>query len=699
MIGNYFAQLTASKRSSLALLASCAIFTAGCSNMTSTAPDTNSFSTAATLSGRVHGGNQPVVGAAVQLWYAGQAPAAPALAASTVTDSTGAFSFTKDATDGETPTTVNEFSCPTVSGTTNPLVYVVSIGGNTLNDGSSANNTAAVFLGVYDVCNNLGTPHFLHLSEATTAATMVAVQQFFNPAFDTLSADGTGAQKLIVQNVKNTIALLANIADGSVSGTTTLNAATGGTSNINSAVTMNATPEPGKISLLANIMAACVDNASATATPCTTLFNAAVPPVPNTTTNNPVSYAKAKDTLQALFYMLTNPTSTAAGTSNMSTIFGLAGGLSGPYQPALATQPTDWTVAINYSSTSTCGTPTGGSGGFISGPADIGIDNADNLWIANSQASTGNLIEISAAGIPTVCLQVGSGGSKSGGVVDINGNIWTGAGNSVYRYNPSLKTMLAMPAGVAVLGVTTDGNGNIYFSSTNGSLYELPNGTAAPSAVTPVQISSTVGTYPIRLMPDFQGEVNKVANPSNIWVSSGAAFVSEVSPSTSGAAMNGFVTAPLATSGSSYGLSINQINSIFVSAMDTNAVTSLVLHSGSYAAPTGWPFTATSAGIAGPTAISIDGRSNTWLPNNTNGTSTGSISEISDTPTATSPSTGFQRTSSYLNSSRILVIDQAGNIWVAGDGANFITEIVGAAVPLYQPYSMGLTNGRYQAIP
>jgi hypothetical protein len=342
---------------------------------------------------------------------------------------------------------------------------------------------------------------------------MVAAQQFFNPAFDTLSADGTGAQKIIVENLKNTIALLANVADGSVAGTTTLNAATGGTSNINSAVSMNATPEPGKISLLANIMAACVDNASATATPCTTLFNAAVPPVPNTTTNNPVSYAKAKDTLQALFYMLTNPTSTAAGTSNMSTIFGLAGGLSGPYQPALNTQPTDWTVAINYNSTSTCGTPTGGTGGFISGPADIGIDNADNLWIANSQASTGNLVEISAAGIPTVCLQVGSGGSKSGGVVDINGNIWTGAGNSVYRYNPSLKTMLAMPAGVAVLGVTTDGNGNIYFSSTNGSLYELPNGTAAPSAVTPVQISSTVGTYPIRLMPDFQGEVNKVAEP------------------------------------------------------------------------------------------------------------------------------------------------------------------------------------------
>jgi hypothetical protein len=43
----------------------------------------------------------------------------------------------------------------------------------------------------------------------------------------------------------------------------------------------------------------------------------------------------------------------------------------------------------------------------------------------------------------------------------------------------------------------------------------------------------------------------------------------------------------------------------------------------------------------------------------------------------------------------------SGNIWVAGDGgstSNFVTEIVGSAVP-DQPYARGLSNGRFQAVP
>src|ERR1700682_6303322 len=73
MIGNYSARLTGSKRNLLALLASSSlVFSAGCSNMSSTAPVVNSLSTAATLSGKVHGGNQPVIGATVTLWFAGQ---------------------------------------------------------------------------------------------------------------------------------------------------------------------------------------------------------------------------------------------------------------------------------------------------------------------------------------------------------------------------------------------------------------------------------------------------------------------------------------------------------------------------------------------------------------------------------------------------------------------------------------------------
>ena len=113
MIRNYSARLTRSQRNLLALLASSVIFSAGCANMATTAPASNPLSTAATLSGRIHGGNQPVIGATVSLWYAGQngnPGFAPTLAATATTDSTGSFSFAKNAVNSDTlPSPHNQF--------------------------------------------------------------------------------------------------------------------------------------------------------------------------------------------------------------------------------------------------------------------------------------------------------------------------------------------------------------------------------------------------------------------------------------------------------------------------------------------------------------------------------------------------------------------------------------------------------------
>jgi hypothetical protein len=64
---------------------------------------------------------------------------------------------------------------------------------------------------------------------------------------------------------------------------------------------------------------------------------------------------------------------------------------------------------------------------------------------------------------------------------------------------------------------------------------------------------------------------------------------------------------------------------------------------------------------------------------------------------------GFQQSSSF-SGGRTIIVDQSGNVWIAGDGtlanpSNFVTEIVGGGVPVYQPYSVGLANGRFQAMP
>jgi hypothetical protein len=701
MIGNSFARLTGSKRNLLALMASGAVFTAGCANMATTASNTNPLSNAASLSGTIHGGNQPVIGATINLWYAGQkgSPGTPAsIAATTTTDSTGSFSFTKDTTSGNSADngTTDTFSCPLTS---DPLVYVVSKGGNTQNNGDTTqSNAAAAFISVYGTCNELSAANHVNMTEVTTVATMAAVQQFFNPTNENIVADGTGQQYKIVTQLPATIALLADSSAGTAITSTTLNAGSG---NINPAVSVTATPEPGKVNLLANILSACINTANAGTANCTALLTAATPPNSAFTSNFGIGLPPAIDTLQAIYYLLTNPTS--GGSGNQATLFGLAGGLSGPYQPALATQPTDWTIAVNYTSTSTCGTTTGGSGGFISSPIDINIDAADNVWIANSQATTGNLSEISGAGVPTTCVFLGAGGSKGGATIDSSNNVWIGSAANLYRYNPSNGNAVTFPTTVSPIGVTADGLGNVYFSAASG-LYQIPGAASSVGAVTPLQISTNVGPNPVRLMPDFQQTPSApfVTVQGNIFVTSGTTSISEVSPSTGTGNLNGFLTTTITTSGDSYGISLSHDNRLFVSSIDSGAIDGFGLTGGVYTALPGFPYTTPGTiGIATPTSISVDGRLNVWIPNNTNGTGTGSVSELASqgAATALSPSTGFQKDASYLTSGRALAVDQAGNVWVAGDGANFITEIVGAGVPLFQPYSVGLKNGRFQTIP
>jgi hypothetical protein len=703
MIGNYSARLTGSKRNLLALLASSVVFSAGCSNMSSTAPVVNSLATAATLSGTVHGGNQPVIGATVTLWFAGQGltGSTAVKAATTTTDSVGSFSFTKDTTGGHNGTTPN-WSCPSGG---SPLVYVLSQGGNTQNNGvAGQTNTAASFIALYGDCSTVTGANFVYMSEVTTVATMAAVSQFFNPADDTLKADSTGQQRLIMLNLPNTFAILADPATGLANTSKTISATGGG--SIAPGVALTATPEAAKINTLANIISACVNGATSADPACGTLFSAAAPPIPNTTNLNGGNFPTATDTLQALFYIFTNPSN--SNTTNLFTLFGLQPGVGAPYVPSLSAPPTDWTIGISYASTgpsSACAT-----GNFISSPTDINIDALNNVWFGNAQTG-GNLSAISAAGAPLFCVNFDAGASATGGTIDANSpapnvynpNVWFAGPSTMYRYNPNTKATVAFPVGVTPLAITADGAGNVYFTAVagaTGSLYMLPAGASAPSAVAPVEISNTVGPNPLRLMADSQSATPK-ATPGNIWVASGANFVAQVSPTSATGAgiLNGFLTTQYAAPiGTAYGLTIDAAGDIFASAIDTNVIFQLT-RSGATWSPAGgsWPFTSASAGISGPKGIAVDGRANTWIPNS----GSSSISEISFFgPNSLSPVTGFQKNpAGYLNASNALAVDQAGNVWVAGTGNNFITEIVGGAVPLYQPYAVGIAVNRFQSIP
>lgn len=698
MIVKQTPRLATSTRAVSALLASSAVFFAGCSNMASTAPAiTGSDSGAAaqvTLSGHVHGGVQPVTNAIVTLWFAGQKPTAARVAAATTSGTDGTFSFVQDAPGTSESGTSTHFACPTTS-PTNPLVYVTATGGNTQNNGdASQDNTAAAFIGVYGMCNDVTlNSKFITLSEVTTVATMVAVHQFFDPVSETLSWDGTGQQGLLVPYVPSTIGLLADVSTGTAVTSTTLG----------SGPVLTATPEAGKINLLANILAACINTADSSAPGCTGLFANAVPPQPKATadeanTDVPSTFSAATDTMQALYYILTNP---ANGTvSNLKNLFNLPSGVGAPFQPALSAIPTDWNIGITYSSTSTCGS---GGGGFISSPTEINIDAADHVWITNGQASIGNLSLINNDGTPGSCVNFG-GGLNAGGVIDPNGASWVAVGTSIYRYSYGdiLQFPLTAVANPTPIAVAVDGTtGNVFFTATdgtNGTAYVLP--AVAPqtnastgvgpvaTAVAPVQIATNLGPNPIHLMPDSKG---------NIWISSGSSFITELVP---GGSPNTYTSSTFSTGGTnSYGLIVGQFgNFIYTSDYTSGAITEI---DNSTSNSTLWSYTSASAGIASPTTLLVDGQGNSWAANNANNTTgaspLGSISAVTNAPVALSPATGFQRANSILNSSRALAIDQQGNVWVGGDGNNFVTEFVGAAVPLFQPYSLGeiLNNDHY----
>jgi hypothetical protein len=712
----------------VAMLASSAIFTAGCANMATTAAVSDSLpSNAAAITGHVHGGNQPIAFATVTINTAGATAigSAGSVLATTMTadDNAGSFSFIKDPTNGAShPSTGNTYSCPS---TGDPLVYIKAVGGNTLNThDNSVNNTASIFLAPLGRCSQINTSTFLTITEVTTAATVAALQQYIDPVAEVIGADGTGVAYQAITNSFNLVSSLANLSTGAAVTSTTFAGGSINFSNGVSTASVTATPEAAKINTIANIIAACVNTISASSTPCQTLFTNATPPAysvtarPGSGTFNP-----ATDVLQAAYFMFTNPTN--GSTTNLANLYNLPSGPV-PFSPPLSAIPTDWTVGISYSSASTCGT---NAGSLIGSPVSLNVDTNGNLWIGNSQSGSGNLTEISSTGTPVVCLATNATTATNEAVATtidqpvqpvqpappappipaIPSNVWQGAASGLFlsRYANTTLTTVNFPLTEAPIALAADGIGNIYYSTAAGNLYQIPGAANAvpPTLPSPVLISSNPGFLATGLFVD-----DTITTPQTgaIWMTSNSGQISRTVPTTLTSApafLNGFTTSTFTTPSPTYGITTTftvpgGTNNILTSISGTsNMVANLTGSGTSYASVATWPTTAGLGGLKNPTGIAIDGRFNIWTANNTTSGGLGSLSEISAANNALSPSTGFQKSSSYLIDSRAIVIDQSGNVWVGGDGDNFVTEIVGAAVPVFQPYSNGLFSGRFQTIP
>jgi hypothetical protein len=260
-----------------------------------------SANTAVALTGSVHGGQQPVSDATIQLYAAGTdgdgSVALPLLSSAVKTDSNGNFTIPA------------AYGCPSASSP----VYVLASGGS---PGPEANNNPALALtAVVGVCGKLSASTPVSVNEVTTVGSVFPLAAYMNDAKHLGSPSGDATFLTAVATVPE----FFNSAQGTSPGTA-------------SATSYFA--QSAKLNSLANALADCVNSAGGSAgdgSACGQLFAAATPAGGNPPT----------DTLTAALRIAQNP------KKNVANIYSLAVA-NPPFGPGLTTAPSDWALALAF---------------------------------------------------------------------------------------------------------------------------------------------------------------------------------------------------------------------------------------------------------------------------------------------------------------------------------------------------------------
>jgi hypothetical protein len=422
--------------SSAIALAATSLLLSGCSGLIPTAAPTSI--TGAAISGNIHGGQQPISGAALYLYAAsttGYAATNNNLLTSTVTSAPdGSFNIT------------SKYAC-----TAGQQMYLVAIGGN---PGAGTNSNAALMAALGD-CNTLTASRFISMNEVTTVGSVFALAPFMS-GYAALGAPATNTAGLA--RAFASVNKLVNVATGSAPG---------------SALPAGATAPTAEIYSLADVLAACINSTGGVAgdhSNCGNLFSLATPATGTAPT----------DTIGAALAIAQNP------TLNVSQIYNLIPATS-PFASQLNMAPHDWTMSINYA-----------TGGFNT-PKSTTIDALGNVWVANSGNSTITLL--SQTGTPATPPISGNGlNSPAAIAIDANGNAWvankgastvstfTSTGGT-FTGSPFSGAGLSNPSGIAIdapgnIWVVNSGNNSISeFSATGAPVQQLTSGVSSPSAI------------------------------------------------------------------------------------------------------------------------------------------------------------------------------------------------------------------------
>ena len=613
------------------VLGTTCLFVTGCGMGTSAAPNPVPL----TVSGLVHGGQQPVSGAQIQLYVAGSAgngSASSSLLNTAVASGTdGTFSISGD------------YSCPSSTA----QVYLVATQGNP-GLGPGGSNPALAMMAPLGACGNLTSSQFITINEVTTVAAAYALAPFEQDIAH------IGASPTNSAGIANAFLNAALIADTSTGATP-------------AALPSNLTTETGKIYALADAIAACINSNGAGSPGCSALFTAATPSGGTAPAN----------TWDALIDIVKNPANNVAG------VWG-AIGPQPPFGTTLTQAPNDWTLSLSV------------TGGGINTPESLAVDGQGNVWVANR---SGIISAVNPQGTPLSSAGYGQAIATEafGLTIDPNDNIWITLGE--YQSHNGTKGSIEEFAGVssgAALGtpsiftdnsinypyaIAADSNGGIFIANyyVTGNSTNLVTYNPTANTFTPISTGSGLG-FPVALAPD---------TAHGVWITGGSGDISLVHVDS-----GGNIVFSTDCCGETDSVALDSAGMVWLADTQNNdssgdgstgAVTVLA-SSGS-----GTPSFITTGGITVPSHIAIDAAQNVWI-SNLHTTVTGaneSFSELSGSNstspgTAISPSTGYGLDAGLLLPYG-LAIDPSGNVWVSNTGANSLVMFFGMAAPTKTP--------------
>jgi streptogramin lyase len=584
----------------------------------------------AKLSGSVHGGQQPIVGAHVYLFaanttdYGGNGIAASSSnasvslltsAANTSLDSSGG------ATNGDYYVTTDANGAFTITGdytcAANSLVYLYAVGGN---PGAGA-NSAAGLMAVLGNCpaagNFLAATPYIAVNEVSTVAAAYAMAGFATDATH-VSSSGTALAQV---GIANAFANAGNLETLSTGVALTYDSGLGQADS----TTLNT---------LADILAACVNTngvVSGPASPsnCYTLFSNAQ--------SSGLSGLMPSDTATAAINIAHNP------GANPSALFALVTAQS-PFTPSAPFPLPAYLLSITF---------------LPSKMSGLAIDGSGNVWFTLGTAN--RVVEISSSGSLISSFNGGGISNPQGIAIDKSGNAWVANYGAGVTEISSSGSYLSGASGYTAGGLSTptsvavDGAGDVWVTSLFGDTVEFSG-------------SGSVLSGQYGYIGGDGGNSIAIDGSGNAWLaaSSGSRVVELSSTGSVLSGSSGFNGFDLI--GAS-GIALDGSGNAWVTAI-RNVVK--LSNTGSILANQQLDYVFGTA---------VDGNGAVWVADDTsNGLCCNYVAELS--------SQDFLVTSTTSGLGSAMAVDGSGNVWMTtSTGA---TEFVGAAAPVITPIAAGL---------